>query len=48
MHCPRCRIKMQVQAHRPHKQEKWRCPRCWAVRMKPAAYRRKKRRDDRE
>ena len=42
MHCRRCRVKMRVDAHRPHKQEKWRCPQCRAVRMKPAAYRRQK------
>lgn len=40
MHCRRCRAKMQMQSHRAHKQEKWRCPQCQAVRMKPAQYRR--------
>ena len=34
MTCPRCRTKMKVAAHRPHKQEKWRCPKCGKVRMK--------------
>ncbi len=42
MTCPRCRTKMTVAAHRPHKQEKWRCPKCGKVRMKPASYRRSK------
>lgn len=42
MRCPRCRTKMQVETHRPHKQEKWRCPQCGKVRMKPASYRRNK------
>jgi len=31
---------MRVQAHRPHKQEKWRCAACGAVRKKTARYRR--------
>ena len=34
---------MQVQAHRPHKKEKWRCANCRAVRMKPVQNRDKKR-----
>lgn len=45
MTCPRCRTKMKIAAHRPHKQEKWRCPKCGKVRMKPASYRRSKYRD---
>jgi hypothetical protein len=35
---------MKVRRHRPHKKEKWVCPKCRKVRMKPARYRRSGRR----
>jgi hypothetical protein len=34
---------MQVEAHRPHKHEKWCCAQCGTVRMKPAIYQRNSR-----